>query len=253
MSSLSDKDAVNTVVEACQILGRLDVTHGALGHVSYRADDNETMIIKGKGPDEVGLRYTRSEDIVEVDFNADMVDGRSGLQAPGESYLHFWIYKMNPEVRSVIHMHPDYAVLLTICGIDIQPIYGAYDPPGARIAVDGVPVYGSSVTIHDNEKGETFAKFMKKSKVAMMHGHGITVVGKSVEDATVRAIAFNRLVTMTYLAHSLGNVKRLPEPDIESLKNPEVVERVRGSAGGDAGIMARWRYVRSLAEDVAGD
>src|SRR5258708_32359412 len=59
-------DVVELVARACRILGKLELTHGALGHVSYRLDNS--MLIKGKGPDEGGLRYTQAEEILGVDF-----------------------------------------------------------------------------------------------------------------------------------------------------------------------------------------
>src|SRR5215216_4347506 len=109
----TEAQQVELVARACRVLGKLDLTHAAFGHVSCRLESSESMLIKGKGPDEVGLRYTQAEDIIEVDFDAHKVAGPSGLQPPSESYLHIWLYRRNPAVRCVIHMHPEHAVLLT--------------------------------------------------------------------------------------------------------------------------------------------
>ena len=234
------------VATSCRILGNLNITHGSLGHVSYRGPGAETFLIKGKGPDEVGLRYTTPADIIEVDFHATKVRGAEGLQPPSESYIHLWLYRRNPGLRCVIHVHPEHAVLLTICGIEIQPIYGSYGT-GSRIAVQGVPVYPRSRTVADDELGREFAEFMGEHTVAMMHGHGITVVGASVQEATVRTIAFDQLATMTYKAHLLGAPKLIAEDEIERLRRPEEVNRRRGSAGGVASTLATWRYYETLA------
>ena len=197
------------VARACRVLGKLDVTHGALGHVSLRLGDSESMLIKGKGPGEVGLRYTRPEDILTVDFSANKVTGADDLQPPSESFLHIWLYRTRPEIRSVIHVHPEHAVLLTICGKEILPIYGAYGP-GARLALEGMRTYPRSITIHDDRLGEEFARFMGSSQAALMRGHGVSVVGNGVEDATVRTMALNELVTMTYRAYLLAHPSRFP-------------------------------------------
>jgi hypothetical protein len=117
------------------------------------------MLIKGKGPAEAGLRYTTEDDILEVDFDAEKVSGPPGLQPPSESFLHIWLYKLNPEVRSVVHVHPETAVLLTVCEKPILPVYGAYGP-GVTSAVEGVPVYPRSIRISDHRLGEDFARFM---------------------------------------------------------------------------------------------
>jgi ribulose-5-phosphate 4-epimerase/fuculose-1-phosphate aldolase len=233
------------IARACRVLGKLDLTHGALGHVSYRLGDG-SMLIKGKGPDEVGLRYTRVEDIIEVSFDAEKLSGPPGLQPPSESYLHIWLYKLNPSVQSVIHVHPEHAVLLTICGKEILPIYGAYGS-GARLALDGVPTYPRSITIHDDALGEDFATFMGASQASLMRGHGVSVVGSSVEDATVRSLALNELVTMTYKAYLLGTPQPISDQDQAEMRKPLDPTRRRGTAGGNAGMLSQWRYYCSLA------
>src|SRR5919199_1966051 len=216
----NENELIDLIARSCRILGKLDLTHAALGHVSYRLGDSETMLIKGKGPNEVGLRYTRTEDILKVDFNADKVSGPEGLQPPSESYLHIWLYKKNPQVRSVIHVHPEHAVLLTICEKEIIPIYGAYGS-GARLAIDGVDTYPRSLTIHDDELGEEFANFMGSKQAALMRGHGVSVTGSGVEDATVRTLALNELVTMTYKAYLLGTPKPISDEDQALMARPE--------------------------------
>ncbi|HEY1296175.1 MAG TPA: class II aldolase/adducin family protein [Chloroflexota bacterium] len=234
------------VAQACRVLGKLDVTHGALGHVSLRRDDSESMLIKGKGPGEVGLRYTQPDDIISVDFTANKLSGRADLQPPSESYLHIWLYKQRPDIRSVIHVHPEHAVLLTICDKEILPIYGAYGS-GARLALEGVRTYARSITIHDDRLGEEFARFMGSSNAALMRGHGVSVVGAGVEDATVRTMALNELVTMTYRAYLLGTPQPISAEDQVHLSQPPDPNRRRGSSGGEVGMRAQWRYYSSLA------
>lgn len=247
---MSDREQIDLVARACRILGKLNVTHGALGHVSWRLGDSDRMLIKGKGPDEVGLRYTSFDDILTVDFNADKVSGVDGLQPPSESYLHIWLYKKNPAVRSVIHVHPEHAVLLTICDKQILPIYGAFSPSGAKLAIEGLPTYPRSITIHDNNLGEDFAAFMGEKQAALMRGHGVTVTGNGVEDATTRALALDQLVSMTYKAYLLGTPRPIPEEDIAEYSRPLDPQRHRGSPGGQVGMLASWRYYCMLTGEA---
>jgi ribulose-5-phosphate 4-epimerase/fuculose-1-phosphate aldolase len=245
---LNREEAARLVARSCRILGKLELTHAALGHVSLRLDDADSMLIKGKGQDEVGLRYTSVDDILEVDFGAEKVVGKKGLQPPSESFIHIWLYKKNPDVRSVVHVHPEAAVLLTICELEVFPIYGAYGP-GARLAIEGVPTFPRSVTISDDELGEQFSDFMGARKAVLMRGHGATVTGSSVEDATVRALALNELVTTTYKAYLLGDPKPISDQDLAEMRKrqAEGIPRPRGSAGGAVGMLATWRYYRRLA------
>lgn len=243
--SVHEEAATALVAQACRILGQLDVTHGSLGHVSMRLG-SERMLIKGKGPGEVGLRYTQPRDVLTVDFNANKLAGADDLQPPSESFIHIWLYRLRPDVQSVIHVHPEHAVLLTICEKEVLPIYGAYGP-GARLAVEGVRVYPRTLIIDDDRWGEDFARFVGDSNLALMRGHGTTVVGTSVEDASVRVMALNELVTMNYKAYVLGTPRPIPAEEQAVLTRPLDPSRRRGSSGGDAGMRATWRYFAQLA------
>lgn len=244
-----DTAARSLIATACRILGNLDLSHEALGHVSHRAPGSDTLLIKAKGPAETGLRYSTPDDVIEVGLDVHAVHPPAGLRPPSETFIHTWIYRENPEVRSVVHVHPEHAVLLTICRIPVRPIYGAYGL-GSRLAVDPVPVYPHSMTVADDEAGRDFARFMGARPVAMMRGHGITVTGSSVEEATIRTIAFCRLATMTYRAHLLGTPLVLPDDEIDELRRPLSEHRPRGSAGGPAGVRATWRYYERLAGGI---
>jgi hypothetical protein len=57
----------------------------------------------------------------------------------------------------------------------------------------------------------------------------------------------NQLVTMTYKAYLLGTPRPIPDEDIQTYMQPVDPNRRRGSASGDAGMLATWRYYRSLA------
>lgn len=243
-----DREQLATLVaEGCRILGKLDLTRFSLGHISHRLDDN-TMLIKGKGPNEVGLRYAAAQDIVEVDFDGNLVAGAQGLKAPSECFIHIWIYKLNPDVHSVVHVHPESAVLLSICGKEIKPIYGSYGM-GVRLAIEGVPVYPRSVRIDNDELGRELAECMGERKQVLMKGHGVSVAGDSVEAAVVRTLLLDELTTMTYKAYVLGEPQVISDEDIAAYSTPFPQHRDRGSAGGRDGIMAEYRYYRQLAHD----
>jgi ribulose-5-phosphate 4-epimerase/fuculose-1-phosphate aldolase len=241
-----ESDLVERVAQACRVLGRLEATHGAFGHVSVRTGA-DSMLIKGKGPGEAGLRHTETADIISVSFDVDKLDGRADLRPPSESFLHAWIYRLRPAVESVIHMHPESALLLTICGIEIKPIYGAYGQ-GARLATTGVPTYPSSLTISSHERGQDFAEFFGDSRAAMMRGHGVATAGASIEDAAVTTMALKELTDVTYRAHLLGiEPTVLPEQEQAEIGRPMDPNRPLGSSGGPAGILTTWNFYRRLA------
>jgi len=244
-----EREIAEDLAQACRVLGAFDMTHGALGHVSYRLED-DTMLIKGKGPNEVGLRYTRPRDIVKVDWDANMVDGPGDLQPPSESFLHIWIYKMRPEVMSVVHVHPEYSVLITMTGKEIVPAWASWRP-GSAFARDGVPIYPDGRTIATPEQGEELAECMGNKDVALMVGHGIAAAGDCIERSTMNALALETLCRELFKAYQIGTPQPIPADQIAPRPQPEG-RRPRGSAGGVEGMMASWRYYVSLAEERLG-
>lgn len=240
-------EARELVARSCRVMGRLDLSHAALGHVSCRLG-GDRFLIKGKGPDEVGLRYTSPGDIIEVDFDAQAVDAPAGLQPPSESYIHIALYQDRPDVDSVVHVHPPEAVLLTACGRELVPFYGAYGP-GARLAAEGVPVFPRSIRISTPELGKDLSGFMGGKRCCVMYGHGITAVGESVEEASVTAIDLAELLSMTYRAYLVGEPRRLPDEDLREIAKPLDPDRTAGSAGGRAGALASWRYYEALTAE----
>ena len=251
MSAYQERTIAEDLAQACRVLGAYDMMHGATGHVSYRLDD-DTMLIKGKGPKQVGLRYTRARDIIKVNFEADMVDGPDGLQPPSESFLHIWIYKLRPDVKSIVHAHPEYSVLLGITGKEIYPTYGPYRP-GSNLARDGVPVYPDHRTIGTAEQGKAFAECMGNKDVALMKGHGISAAGNCIEQASINALALETLCYTMYKAYAIGTpIPLAPGALGEPGSKRSTERRARGSAGGEEGMLASWRYYVSRAEELLG-
>lgn len=244
----AEPELTERVALACRVLGKLDTTHGSFGHVSVRTGP-DSMLIKGKGPGEVSLRHTTASDVIGVSFDVHKLGGRDDLRPPSESFLHAWIYRLRPDVESVIHMHPRSALLLTICGIGITPIYGAYGQ-GARLAAEGVPTYGSSLTISDNDRGRDFAQFMGEHRACLMRGHGVATTGASIEDAGVTTLRLKELTDVTYEAHLTGRLPvPLPDDEVAEIARPLGADRPFGSAGGLTGVLAAWNNYRRLAEE----
>ena len=251
MSFYKEREIAEDLAQACRVLGAFEMTYGALGHISYRLEGTDSMLIKAKGPNEVGLRYTRPRDIVKVDFDANMMDGPDDLQPPSESFLHIWLYKTRPDVKSVVHCHPEHAVLLTIARKEIFQIYGAYHG-SSGLARDGVPVYPSSRTIGDEKLGQDFAKVMGNHNAALMLGHGIAAAGSGIEQSTINALNLEILSRMMYKAYLLGDPQPVPEAGQQVERAVPEGRRTRGSAGGVEGMMATWRYWTAYAEEKLG-
>ena len=241
------------VATACRVLARLDLTREPAGHVSARIPGTERVLIKARGPGESGVRFTKPEDIVEVDMSGKMLSSIEGFIAPREVFIHTWMYRQRPEVNSVIHIHPPTIVTFTVVGKPLLPIYGAYDPGSLRLLLNGVPLFDSSVLISNDTLGEQLAQTIGDKDVVLMRGHGITSVGSSVETAGLNAIMLNEVAEMNYRAYMLGDPRPISDDDLKSFESmgrgaPRAEGAPRPAAGRPEGGAA-WETYRLMVDD----
>lgn len=228
------------VAQSCRILGKLNLTKEPSGHVSARVPGEDKALIKARGPEESGLRFVGARDIITVDFAGKKVAGEDGLESPQEVFIHTWLYKTRPDVQCVVHVHPLTVVLFTICDRPLLPIFGAYDPSGLRLLVDGLATYPRSITVSNEKLGEEFARAMGEKPACLMRAHGITSAGGSIEEATLTAIKLNEAAVINYQAAILGTPRPIPQEEIDIM-----VGKSRG-AGQSTHARSSWRYYCKL-------
>ena len=234
-----------TVALSCRIVGNQGLTRGALGHVSARIPNSDRVLIKGKGVNEEAVEFARERDIITVDLDGRVLDKGRGLEAPNETAMHLAVYRKRPEVMSVIHTHPDWIVALTACDKPLLPIYAAYSPAGMKLAVEGIPVYPRSVTIVNRELSDDFMKTMGEKNACLLAGHGMTVAGGSVEEATATSLHLYELARVNAMAYAIGQPHPISEADIFEYRR-----RAERSAGrpstSSSRFLSEWRYQLKL-------
>lgn len=234
------------VALACRVLGKLGLTHGAEGHVSMRLGE-AAMAIRGKGRNQVGVAFTSADDVLEVDFDARVVGvAADGLRPPSETYLHSAIYQERAEVMSVIHMHPEDALVLTGCRKPLVPFHGRIGQ-GARLAAQGVPLFETARKVDTVEAGKALTSCLGAKQAALMLGHGIVTVGRTVEEAAVTALELNELLRLTARAYAVGEPVPLPPDEVRDLAAPRTEPKRLGAPSGAEGTAAAWRYYCAVA------
>ncbi len=239
----SIKQLTRQVMFSCRMMGDRGVTRGSFGHVSARIPGTDKILIKSKGPAEEALEFTTEKDIITIDMRGNVLQAAKGKDAPQETAMHLAVYRTRPEVQSVIHSHPDWVVALTAAEKPLLPIYAAYNPPGLKLLLDGIPLYPRSVTIVNDELGEDFIKVMGAKNACLLLGHGMTTAGTSVEDVTLTTLNLFELARMNYLAYAIGQPKPIPQRDID-----EYTERWQRRARRleSTGEHPDWRYFKKL-------
>lgn len=248
MSEIDDLRA--RVAQACRVLGALGLAKGATGHASARLPGTDRIFIRARGPGELGVRFTTVEQIVEVDLDGKLVRRNElGLEAPMEVFIHTSIYKARPDVHAVVHVHPLPVVLFTICNKPLQPLYGAYDPASARLAIRGIPTYPRSILCDTPERGDELAAAMGGADCCMMRGHGVSTAGINVEEASLTAIHLTNLAEVNYQANLLGDPQPIPQEEQDFVMNIDATQPQANPGAPPSGRNAAlWKYYCSLAE-----
>ena len=184
----SDEDRIQDVITASHILtneGILD----SFGHVSARSDKNRNHFFM---PRAMPPALVSRADMVEVDLDCKPVTP-DAPRLNGERYIHCEVYKARADVQSVIHTH-DLAVLpFGLAGISLKPVLaqaGFLPPETPLFEVRDVNhnQQNRGMLVLNADLGHALAGRLGSNPVVLMRGHGDTVVGSSVREATVRAI-----------------------------------------------------------------
>lgn len=193
------------LIDAGRILeaeGQGDLTRG---HVSVRVPGDPTHFFMK--PHSYGFDEITPENMVICNLGGEKVAG--GGRKHSEVYIHSEIFKARPDVNSVIHTHPTYAVALSATGKSLQPI----SQPSVAFS-DGLPYYTDTIElIRSKEMGVGVARALGACKAVLMRNHGVAVVGSTVEESTILAIMLDNACQIQLAAMAAGGMGELFAPE----------------------------------------
>lgn len=96
--------AENLVIASKRAYNR-KIQTGSGGNVSARIPGTETMLLKASGG---SLGDCTPEGFLITDFDGNLIEGEG--KPTREALLHGYIYKLRPDVNSVVHVHSPYAI-----------------------------------------------------------------------------------------------------------------------------------------------
>ena len=103
------------------------------GHVSQR--DGVIRMFLDEDNRHASRSTLTAADIVPFDIRAGRRVGE-GIEAPSEWHIHREIYRRRPEVKGIVHSHPEYMNTLSCVGQKLRPLI----PAGAFLPKTGAPV-----------------------------------------------------------------------------------------------------------------
>jgi L-ribulose-5-phosphate 4-epimerase len=205
------------------------------GHLSARIPGTRKFLIK---PVLAPLGSITSRDILTVDIDeykavceenwARTKNKRQVTRLkfpPRETMIHAAIYEARPDVNSVSHTHQPVATAFSVAGVPILPIYNQAAPFAPE-----TPIFPSPRLIYTVQDGVELTQTLGKRMAVLLQGHGIVMVGDSVEYATVHSIYLERTATMQWIASSVGKPVTMPQKDIDHMKENMIYRAYDGFA-----------------------
>jgi L-ribulose-5-phosphate 4-epimerase len=191
-------------------LFEVGLTYGASGNISARVPGTDTCLIKPSGYRFCDLE---PEHFLLVDINTREV--LKGTAKPSiETPFHTKLYLQWPDAGGVVHIHPEYSILLATLGKEV--VLMGLDLYGAPALAKGIPLskFGPPGT---EVLAENMVAAMKEHVACLMPHHGCTAIGKSIEEAAKNAEVVEELAEMNYKVLLVGEPDPLPQSLLDSL------------------------------------
>lgn len=230
MPNTSVDEAIAHLVNANRILAHEQVVD-AFGHISLRHPQRPKHFLMScsRSPELVS-----AADIMEYDADGEPVDAK-GRQSYKERYIHSSIYRKRSDVGSVMHNHSYAVVPFTVSKVKLRPLIASTAKIGKIIPVwDIRKKFGATnMLVTNGAKGDDLAKCLGKNTSVLMRGHGCTVVGRTVFDATLSSIYLQVNAQLQMDAMRLGRVTYLHDDEIDLIWNKDQ----------DRGASRSWEYL----------
>ena len=166
------------------------------GNLSARTDEDTILIT----PTREDKEKITPDMILEVDMNGSILND-TNLKPSTELGMHLEIYKLRPDLQSVLHNHSAYATAFALVG-----------RPLANDMAESFMFYGGDIPVCPYGRPGTddvfrdFKKYFvdRDKDVLLLANHGLVTSGKSIGDAFDKAEAVEKLSKITILSETLG-------------------------------------------------
>lgn len=205
------------VAQANRVLASSGLASGvlaSLGHASMRLPSQpDRFVVKGRGYELDALAAMKGGDMVTVNMDGYKVDGPVGSGQCYEVKMHSAIYKTHPDVHSVVHVHPRFAIVMGLLQGDIMPMCNE----GNQLVKDPLPMFPHQRLILTEEDGIEVANTLGDNKAVLLRGHGAATVGVSLEDSVVTMLQLEEQAKMNWYAYCAAGPDHahVPISDVE--------------------------------------
>jgi len=188
----------------------------AFGHVSARDPDDAGRFWMSKN---LAPALVQAEDVLAFDMDGNPV-GRPGERVYLERFIHAAIYAVREDVNAIVHSHSPAIVPFTVSRKErLRPVChmgGFLTSKTPLFEIRDVAGNATDLLIRSPQLGTELARCLGREAAVLMRGHGLTVVGDSLQQAVFRAVYAEKNAGIQARAIALGDVTYLTDEEAAS-------------------------------------
>jgi L-ribulose-5-phosphate 4-epimerase len=209
---MTNEEAKQKLIDAGKILeheGQADFTRG---HVSVRVPDEPSLFFMK--PHSIGFEEITMDNILTIDLEGKVVAGTARRHS--EVFIHSEIFRVRPDVHSIIHSHPPYAVALSASG---RPMRALSQP--SAVFYEALPVYTDTIDlIRTKEMGQGVARALGPHRAVLLKNHGAVSAGGTIEECVGVVLMLENAAMIQMIAEAAGPIApEFPPEQIRALQH----------------------------------
>jgi HCOMODA/2-hydroxy-3-carboxy-muconic semialdehyde decarboxylase len=166
---------------------------GMFGHVSVLTDDPQTYLVcPGAG---ARKDRCRASDVLELDLDDEFEPG-----LPLELYMHSEVHRLKPHIKSLIHVHsPGLVALAAMESVpsELLMMHASFWP-------ESMPVWAEPDLVRERADAQRLIGILGDEAIALLRWHGAVIVGRTLQEALMRAILAEEHAQQLLVALSHG-------------------------------------------------
>ncbi len=176
------------------------------GNLTVRLDSDRVLCT----PTGVCKGMMQPDDLCICDMDGNTLEGNRARTS--EIAMHLTVYRMRPDINSVVHAHPPVATGFAVAG---KPLNLALLPE-VIIGLGAVPLAGYGLP-GTPELTRDMLQYIPKYDAVLMGNHGVVAWGANINKAFWNLETVEHFAHITFVAEMLGGARALPRRDVERL------------------------------------
>ena len=221
---MSASDPRRALTRSAWILADEGHESGLAGQLTARGPRPETFWTLP-----LGLAFDEAEEAswLLIDDSLEVLDGKGsyGIREPNPATrFHLWIYRVRPDVASIVHTHPPAASALAAAE---QPLIVAH--------MDATPLFDDTAFLPDwpglptaDREGELISAGLGGKHALLLAHHGLLAAGRSVQEATFLAVFMERMARQQIDAAKVGGAKPIDAAEARRARDFLRTDRIMG-------------------------